>query len=104
VKRFLFVAFSFQVLSGGRDAWFGPDKAKHFFLGAFVQSASFGVLRSTGLGKSAALAGASGVTLSASVAKELRDRVTGRGTPSFRDFTWSLAGAAAVSPLLLRSK
>src|SRR5205807_4282953 len=31
------------------DSWFAPDKAKHFFTAAFVQTLSFGALRSTGL-------------------------------------------------------
>ena len=41
------------------DKWFSPDKAKHFFMAAFVQSASFGGLRAVGVGRSGSLAGAS---------------------------------------------
>ena len=104
MKRFIFVALSFHVLSTGADRWTGPDKAKHFFLGAFIQSASFGILQTSGAGRNAALAGASGTTVAAAAAKELRDRYASTGTPSFRDFAWDVAGAAAVLPLLLRAK
>ena len=33
------------------DRWFAPDKAKHFFTAAFVQSASFSGLRAVGAGR-----------------------------------------------------
>lgn len=103
MKHLVIIAFSVQSLALPGGSWFGTDKVKHFFLGSFVQSATFGGLRATGLGKSASLAGASAATLGLSVAKELRDR-GGRGTPSVRDAVWGLAGAAAVTPLLLRTK
>ena len=103
MKRFALVAFSLHALSTGRDGWLGSDKAKHFFLGVFVQSAAFGGLRATGLGKNSSLAGASALSLTASLGKELRDR-SGRGTPSVRDAAWGIAGAAAISPLLLKAK
>jgi uncharacterized protein YfiM (DUF2279 family) len=104
MRRFAVVILSFHALSSASDQWFGPDKVKHFFLGAFVQSASFAVLQMAGVRNTAALAGASGMTVAVAATKELRDRSTGAGTPSFRDFGWGVAGAAAVSPLLLRTK
>ena len=103
MKRFALVVFSFHALSAGRDGWLGPDKAKHFFLGAFVQSAAFGGLRATRLDRNTSLAGATAISLTASLAKELRDR-SGKGTPSLKDAAWGLAGAAAISPLLLKAK
>lgn len=99
----MLVAFTIQSLSAAKDSWLGVDKAKHFFLGAFVQSASFSVFRAAGVGRTASLGGASGVTVALATAKELRDR-TGEGTPSLKDVGWSLAGAAAISPVLARSK
>jgi uncharacterized protein YfiM (DUF2279 family) len=44
------------------------------------------------------------MTVAAAATKELRDRSNGAGTPSFRDLAWSVAGAATVSPLLLKTK
>jgi uncharacterized protein YfiM (DUF2279 family) len=96
------IAFSLQAL-GGADPWVSRDKIQHFFLGAFIQSAAFGIADATGAGKSASLAGASAVSLSAVLAKEIRDR-NGRGTPSAKDAIWGLAGAAAISPVLARTK
>jgi uncharacterized protein YfiM (DUF2279 family) len=103
VKRTALVVFTVHSLSLGGDSWFGSDKVKHFFLGSFIQSAAFGGLRATGLGKRASIAGASAATIVMSVGKELRDR-NGSGTPSLRDVVWGLAGGAAISPLLLRAK
>jgi uncharacterized protein YfiM (DUF2279 family) len=100
--RYLVFAFSIQTLTAP-DHWLSADKAQHFFLAAFIQSASFGVARATGAGKTPSLMGASAVSLSAVVAKEVRDR-NGRGTPSVKDAVWGLAGAAAISPLLARTK
>ena len=84
------------------DAWFGQDKARHFFLAAFVQSMTYGSLRGTGLSHGSALAGASFVTGAVSVGKEVRDRrVT--GTFSTRDLVWDAAGAGTVTLLLRRT-
>lgn len=100
--RYLVIAFSLQTLTTP-DRWLSADKAQHFFFAAFIQSASFGVARATGAGKTPSMMGASAVSVSAIVAKELRDR-NGRGTPSVKDAAWGLAGAAAISPLLARTK
>ena len=85
------------------DRWLSADKAKHFFAAAFVQSASFSMLRSTGLSRSVSLAGATVVTGVVSVGKELHDRTSG-GTPSLRDLTWDAAGAAAATALLVHTE
>ena len=87
----------------GGDRWFSADKAKHFFAAAFVQSASFSLLRSTGLSRPAGLGGASLATAAVSVGKELYDRKTG-GTPSLRDLTWDAAGAGAASLVLVHTE
>lgn len=87
----------------GGDRWLSADKAKHFFAAAFVQTASFSLLRSTGLSRSASLAGATLATGAVSVGKELYDRRSG-GTPSFRDLTWDAAGAGAASLLLVHTE
>jgi uncharacterized protein YfiM (DUF2279 family) len=85
------------------DRWLGDDKVKHFFTSAFVQSMSYGALRSSGLNHGAALAGASVTTAAVGVGKEVVDlRV--RGEFSLRDLTWDAAGAGAATVLLVRTK
>lgn len=84
--------------SGG-DRWFAPDKAKHFFMAAFIQSASFSALRSTGLHWNGSIAGASAVTALVGIGKEVHDTRTG-GDASIKDLTWDAGGAAGASVLL----
>jgi uncharacterized protein YfiM (DUF2279 family) len=83
----------------GGDRWFSPDKAKHFFMAAFVQSASFSAFRSTGLRWNGSIAGASAVTAIVSVGKEVRDARTG-GDASVKDLAWDAGGAAGATVLL----
>ena len=83
----------------GGDRWFGPDKVKHFFLAAFVQSVSYSVVRGAGASPRASLAAATGATAMASVGKEIADRRAG-GQVSVPDLVWDAAGAGAASLLL----
>jgi len=83
----------------GGDRWFSADKAKHFFTAAFVQSASFSALRSTGVRWTGSIAGASAVTAAVSIGKEIHDARVG-GDASVKDLAWDAAGAAGVSALL----
>ena len=87
----------------GGDRWFSQDKAKHFFMAAFVQSASFSALRSTGLHWSTSMAGATATTAIVSVGKEIRDARTG-GDASIKDLAWDAAGAAGASVLLRQTE
>jgi uncharacterized protein YfiM (DUF2279 family) len=98
----LLLSFSLQTLAAP-DRWFSADKTQHFFMGAFVQGASFGILRAANVGKSQSMIGASALSVVAVIGKETRDR-TGRGTASVKDAAWGLAGAAAISPVLARTK
>ena len=100
--KVILLVFSLQSLSTP-DRWFSPDKVQHFFIGTFVQSASFGVLRAAKVDKTPALIVASAVSTTVALGKELRDR-TGRGDASIKDVGWTLAGAAAISPVLMRTK
>jgi putative lipoprotein len=86
----------------GGDSWFGVDKVKHFFMGAFVQSVAYSAVRTTGASHSASLVAASGVTAGVSVGKEMWDAHSG-GTPSGRDLAWDALGAGAATLLLQRS-
>jgi uncharacterized protein YfiM (DUF2279 family) len=100
--KFLVLALSFQTTSPP-DRWFSADKVQHFFIGTFIQSASFGVLRAAKVERQPSLVAASAVSAAAAIGKELRDR-HGRGDVSAKDVGWTLMGAAAISPLLLRTK
>lgn len=83
----------------GGDRWFSADKAKHFFTAAFVQSASFSALRSTGVRWTGSIAAASAVTGAVSIGKEVYDARSG-GDASVKDLLWDAGGAAGVSVLL----
>ena len=85
------------------DRWFAPDKAKHFFTAAFVQSASFSALRVTGLSRDQALGGATVLTAGVSIVKEVLDK-RGAGTASGKDLAWDAAGMAAATALLTRTE
>ena len=98
----LVVSLHSAPLASPGDSWFGQDKTRHFFLSAFVQSATYGSLRGTGLSHGSALAGASLTTAATGVGKELRDRRVG-GTFSTRDLVWDAAGAATMTLLLRRT-
>jgi len=87
----------------GGDSWFAADKAKHLFVAAFVQSASYSALRSVGLGNSGSLFGASAVGIGVSVGKELSDKRHGQEV-SAKDLTWDAIGLAGASVLLNRTK
>ena len=86
----------------GGDSWFGVDKVKHFFMGAFVQSVGYSAIRVTGAHHNVSLLAATGITAGVSVGKEIWDWRTG-GTPSLKDLTWDAAGAGASTLLLERS-
>ena len=100
--KFLLISLSLQSLAAP-DKWFAADKMEHFFIGTFVQSASFGVLRAAKVDRKPAFLAASAISASVAAGKELRDR-GGRGDPSAKDAIWTLGGAAAISPALLRAK
>jgi uncharacterized protein YfiM (DUF2279 family) len=77
------------------DRWFAEDKLRHFFASFVVTSISAGAARAAGLDPAASAWAGAGVGAGAGVAKEIRDGVRGRGTPSFRDLLWDAVGIAA---------
>jgi len=87
----------------GGDSWFAADKAKHFFTAAFVQTLSFGALRTTGLSRNPSLVGATVVSSAVSVGKEVKDRASG-GSFSPKDLTWDAAGIGGATVLLRRTE
>lgn len=93
-------------LGGGHqagDKWFAPDKLKHFFVSAFVESASYSALRAVRVNHQDAIVSAAGIAVSVGVAKELHDARTGEGF-SFRDLTWDVAGTAAGAAFLTHAR
>jgi uncharacterized protein YfiM (DUF2279 family) len=99
----MWLVFSLGPMALPNDRWFAGDKLQHFFTSAFVQSMSYGVLRRTGVEHGPALAGASAVTATVGVGKELTDLRT-KGEFSVRDLTWDAAGAGAATILLVRTQ
>jgi uncharacterized protein YfiM (DUF2279 family) len=101
--RGMWLVFSLGPAVLPSDHWFAGDKLQHFFTSAFVQSMSYGSLRTVGVGHGAALAGATAVSAVAGVGKEVHDLRT-TGEFSLRDLTWDAAGAGAATVLLVRTK
>ncbi|HVF40147.1 MAG TPA: DUF2279 domain-containing protein [Gemmatimonadaceae bacterium] len=87
----------------GRDAWTGPDKVKHFFISAFIESFAFATLRAAGAEQNTALAAGLAVTAAAATGRELHDRKT-KGIFSIPDLLWDAAGAAAAFLLLTNTQ
>lgn len=85
-----------------RDPWFGRDKVKHFLVSAFAQSVGFAGLQAAGADRSSALAGATLLTATVAIGKEVADR-RGGGAFSGRDLVWDAAGAAAATAMLRRT-
>lgn len=90
-------------LAGDPDPWFGPDKIKHFFMTAFVQSVVYSGLRATGAEHRSSLYGAAGASAAFGIGKELFDRRR-NGTFSVPDLVWDAAGAGGASLLLDRTR
>ncbi|HJU70043.1 MAG TPA: DUF2279 domain-containing protein [Gemmatimonadaceae bacterium] len=89
-------------LHGPPSVTVAPDKIKHFFLSAFIQSASYSALRLSGVEHDRALVAASATTVAVGVAKEVYDARAGRGFDG-RDLMWDLLGAGAATVVLERS-
>lgn len=89
-------------LAASPGRWFGPDKLKHFFISAFVQSVAYSAVSATGAGRQSSLWGATSVTALYGVGKEIHDR-RARGEFSSADLVWDAAGAGAMTLLLRRT-
>ncbi len=80
-----------------------PDKVKHFFMSAFVQSLSYTTLRATGVDHDDALVTAAAATVALGVGKEVYDARAGRRFDAY-DLAWDLAGVAAATAVLEQSR
>ena len=85
------------------DGWFSADKAKHFFTAAFVQSASYGSIRSLGVSHRSSLVGATAASGIVSIGKEVSDSRSG-GNASGKDLVWDVGGIIAATALLRRAE
>lgn len=83
-----------RIVADGTDSWSGRDKILHFTAGSALAGGGYGVSALVLDKRRTRAAAGLAVSLSASAAKEWRDRSHG-GTASWRDFTWGSVGAAA---------
>ena len=85
--------FSGNAAASDSDPWLGPDKALHFGVSAALAAGGYAASSPwLGTRNERALAG-SLFSLTLGAGKELYD-LTGRGDPSWRDFTWDVVGTA----------
>lgn len=85
---------SAKIVADGTDSWIGRDKLLHFAAGSVLAGGGYGVSALVLEKRQTRAAAGLAVSLSASAAKEWRDRSHG-GTASWRDFAWGSVGAAA---------
>lgn len=85
------------------EAWTGPDKVKHFFISAFLESVAFSALEAAGADRGAARAGGIATAAAAATGREIYDRRT-KGVFSIPDLLWDAAGAAAALLVLNRTQ
>lgn len=83
-----------------RDRWFARDKGKHFLASVAIQIAAYGALRVADARPNAALVGASVVTMSAGIGKEVHD-ARGPGALSWRDLVWDGVGLGVGAGLVV---
>jgi uncharacterized protein YfiM (DUF2279 family) len=87
-----------------RDSWFSPDKIKHFFMSAFIESVTYSALQAARVSHRPALGGAIGVTMAIGVGREIHDKRTPGNIFSVRDLTWDAVGATAGAVLLSQTR
>jgi len=87
-----------------RDSWFSPDKIKHFFMSAFIESVTYSALQAARVNHRPALGSAIGVTMAIGVGREIHDKRTPGNIFSVRDLTWDAVGATAGAVLLSQTR
>jgi len=78
----------------GSDEFFATDKTAHFFVAAGIAGVGYGVTTAFAEERWKALVVGGGAALVAGALKEGYDGLGG-GDPSWKDFTWDVAGAVA---------
>jgi uncharacterized protein YfiM (DUF2279 family) len=101
----LIVAFSLHWGAPAQrdDGWVSADKAKHFFMSAFVESVSFSALRTARVSRGEALTIATVATAGVGIGKEIYDRKFG-GDPSVKDLVADGAGILAAGLVLRHTR
>ncbi len=92
-----------SLASTGRDPWISPDKAKHFLVAGFVESASFAGFEAAGVPRNRAFIGAVAMAGAVSVIREVHDR-SAKNQFSFKDLTWDALGGIAAYLILRRTE
>ena len=87
-----------------RDSWFSPDKIKHFFMSAFIESVTYSALQAARVNHRPALGSAIGVTMAIGVGREIHDKRTPGNIFSVRDLAWDAVGASAGAVLLSQTR
>jgi len=72
-----------------------PDKVKHFVAGTVISYTSSFVSYKLGASKKQAIFIGFGTAILAGLGKEIYDKTTGKGQPSFADFAWTGVGSMA---------
>jgi uncharacterized protein YfiM (DUF2279 family) len=86
---------SVSTIAPAADAWFSPDKAKHFVIAGFTESVAFASLESAGASRNSSFTVAIAATAAVSILREVHDgRV--KKQFSFRDLAWDMAGGLAA--------
>ncbi|HEX2723443.1 MAG TPA: hypothetical protein VHM24_11020 [Gemmatimonadaceae bacterium] len=102
---FLAVSFPASAQSHPKpgDAWFGPDKVKHFLIAGFVESVAFAGAQGAGANRNVAKSAALAAVTAASFGREFHDRRTKR-LFSIRDLVWDAMGAGAALLVVNRTQ
>lgn len=86
-----------------RDLWLGKDKLDHALASAGLAAAQFYVLHQEfEMSDSRSRQITAGSTLVIGIAKEIYDKASRRGTPSWKDLLADLAGAALAIGIMTR--
>jgi len=100
MKHTVALALAFGCLALGRparaaesDAWLGKDKALHFTVSIGLGSGGYAASALWAPERWQRAAAGAGFSLTLGAGKELFD-LAGNGDPSWRDFTWDIAGTA----------
>lgn len=82
--------------ASAQDDWFGPDKTLHFAVCTGVSGGTYALSALVLEDRTWRFVTGAGAAIALGAAKEAAD-ATGSGTPSWRDFTWDVAGALTGS-------
>ena len=85
----------------GHDRWLDKDKADHFIVSGFLTGAQYYVFKQeANLAHDTSMQMAVSGALLIGIGKEVYDKVSGKGTPSFKDLLADVAGIAIAGVML----